>query len=147
MKINAKVNLVNTGYVVGVASILIENCFLVHDIRIVQRRNGGYLVAMPSRKRNNGLYQDIAHPINKETRELIEEKVMNYFYTEIKEGLSSLEIPKEYKLSYNVDNIHDIALVRIEDNKIIDTYELEDYKFETLVDFRDEVLEKIESLK
>lgn len=62
----------------AVASITIEDCFVVHDIKVIQGTEG-YFIAMPSRKTNDGEYKDIAHPINTETREAIKEIVLASF--------------------------------------------------------------------
>ncbi len=62
----------------GIAAITIDDCFVVHDLRIIDGANGLF-VAMPSRKLSNGEFRDIAHPINKETRKLIEEIVLEAF--------------------------------------------------------------------
>ena len=63
---------------VGVAAITIDNCFVVHELRIIEGKNGLF-VAMPSRKMSSGDYKDVAHPINSETRKMIEEAVLKAF--------------------------------------------------------------------
>lgn len=62
----------------GIASILIDDCFAVHDIRIIEGDNGLF-VAMPSRKTAVGGYRDIAHPINQDIRKLFEEKILEAY--------------------------------------------------------------------
>lgn len=52
----------------AVASITIDDCFVVHDIKVIDGTDGCF-IAMPSRKTPDGEYKDIAHPINTETRE------------------------------------------------------------------------------
>ena len=64
----------------GIASVLIEDCFAIHDIRIIEGDNGLF-IAMPSRKTSNGGYRDIAHPINPETRALFEEAILEAYKT------------------------------------------------------------------
>ncbi len=66
----------------AVASITIDDCFVIHDIKIIEG-NEGYFIAMPSRKASDGEYRDIAHPINTETRQVIIEAVLNAFKTEL----------------------------------------------------------------
>lgn len=61
----------------GIASVLIDDCFAVHDIRIIQGDNGLF-IAMPSRLQN-GEYRDIAHPINQETRKLFEDAIFEAY--------------------------------------------------------------------
>ncbi len=64
--------------VVAIASIVIDDCFVIHDLRIV---NGdkGLFVAMPSRKLPNGDFRDICHPINTEARNHIQQAVLDEF--------------------------------------------------------------------
>ena len=59
-----------TGKLKAVASITIDGCFVVHDIKILEG-NRGLFVMMPSRKSADGIYIDVAHPINTETREML----------------------------------------------------------------------------
>jgi stage V sporulation protein G len=62
----------------AVASITIDDCFVVHDIKVIEGTEG-YFIAMPSRKTNDGEYKDIAHPINTETRESLKEVILKAF--------------------------------------------------------------------
>ena len=62
----------------ALASITIDDVFVIHDLRVVQG-DRGFFVAMPSRKLPNGTHRDIAHPINSETRELIQTRVLEEF--------------------------------------------------------------------
>ena len=62
----------------AVASITIEDCFVVHDIKVIDGADGCF-IAMPSRKTNDGQYKDIAHPINTETRELVRTTVLKAY--------------------------------------------------------------------
>ena len=64
----------------GIASVLIDDCFAIHDIRIIEGDNGLF-IAMPSRKTANGGYRDIAHPINPQTRALFEEAILEAYKT------------------------------------------------------------------
>lgn len=59
----------------AVASITIDDCFVVHDIKVLEG-NQGYFVSMPSRKTPDGDYRDVAHPINTPTREEINKLVL-----------------------------------------------------------------------
>jgi stage V sporulation protein G len=56
-------------------SIVFDQCFMVNDIKIIQGRDGLF-ISMPSRKKKNGEFKDVAHPLNNETRRMIEEKVL-----------------------------------------------------------------------
>lgn len=62
----------------ALASITIDDEFVIHDLRVVEGERG-FFVAMPSRKLPNGSHRDIAHPINTETREEIQAKVLEEF--------------------------------------------------------------------
>lgn len=63
---------------VGIAAITIDECFVVHELRIIEGKDGLF-VAMPSRKMPNGEFKDVAHPINTETRSEIEKAVLAAF--------------------------------------------------------------------
>ncbi len=56
-------------------SIIFDDCFVVSDIKIINGTNGLF-ISMPSKKRKNGTFRDIAHPLNSQTRHMIEEKVL-----------------------------------------------------------------------
>ncbi|MBI5167745.1 MAG: septation regulator SpoVG [candidate division NC10 bacterium] len=60
------------------ATITFDNCFIVRDLKII---NGpkGLFVAMPSRRRKDGTFKDTAHPLNSETRRMIEAKVLEEY--------------------------------------------------------------------
>ncbi len=62
----------------GIASVLIDDCFAVHDIRIIEGDNGLF-IAMPSRQVATGGYRDIAHPINAETRQMFEKAILKAY--------------------------------------------------------------------
>ena len=62
----------------GIASVLIDDSFAVHDIRIIEGDNGLF-IAMPSRKTAVGGYSDIAHPINPEVRAMFEEAIFEAY--------------------------------------------------------------------
>ena len=62
----------------GIASVLLDDSFAVHDIRIIEGDNGLF-IAMPSRKTATGGYRDIAHPINPEVRSMFEEDILKAY--------------------------------------------------------------------
>ena len=62
----------------GIASVLIDDCFAVHDIRIIEGDNGLF-IAMPSKKTPNGEFKDIAHPIKTETREMLQKAIIDKY--------------------------------------------------------------------
>lgn len=66
------------GKMKAVASITIDNEFVVHDIKIIDG-DKGLFIAMPSKKTLDGEYRDIAHPINSETRDRIQRSVIQAY--------------------------------------------------------------------
>ena len=66
----------------AVASITIDNCFVVHDIKIIEGTDSLF-IAMPSRKTNDGEFKDIAHPLNTETREQLKELILAAYQAEL----------------------------------------------------------------
>ena len=64
------------------AQIVFDNCFVVRELKIIEGNNGLF-VAMPSRKMKDGTYKDTAHPLNSETRNMIEEKVIGVYMQEL----------------------------------------------------------------
>lgn len=59
----------------AIASITIDDEFVVHDIRVIDGNNGMF-VAMPSKRTPDGEFRDIAHPISSETRDKIQNAVL-----------------------------------------------------------------------
>jgi len=59
----------------AVASLTIDDCFAVHDIKVIDG-NQGLFIAMPSRKTPEGNFKDIVHPLNTETREAIRDLIL-----------------------------------------------------------------------
>ncbi|MDH3976212.1 MAG: septation regulator SpoVG [Deltaproteobacteria bacterium] len=64
------------------ATITFDDCFIVRDLKIIDG-NEGLFVAMPSKKRKDGQYKDIAHPLNNNMREVIESAVLNEYKEEL----------------------------------------------------------------
>lgn len=62
----------------GIASVLLDDAFVVYDIRIIEGDNGLF-IAMPSRQTPTGGYKDIAHPINTETRQMFEKAILEAY--------------------------------------------------------------------
>lgn len=65
----------------GIATIILDDQFAVHDIRIIEGDNGLF-TAMPSRKTATGGYRDVAHPINPEARDMIEKAILDAYNKE-----------------------------------------------------------------
>ena len=62
----------------GYASVTIDDCFVVNNIRIIEGENRLFC-AMPSRKVNDEKFEDIVHPTNSETREMFESKILEEY--------------------------------------------------------------------
>ena len=73
----------------GIASVLLDDSFAVHDIRIIEGEKGLF-IAMPSKKTPTGDYRDIAHPINPEVRSMFEEAILKA-YNEAEDVVSTEE--------------------------------------------------------
>ena len=59
-------------------SIVFDHCFMVNDIKIIQGKDGLF-ISMPSRKKKNGEFKDVAHPLNNETRRMIEDRILTEY--------------------------------------------------------------------
>ncbi len=66
-------------------TITFDNCFVVRDLKVISGNNGLF-VAMPSKKRKDGTYRDTAHPLNNQTRQMIESKVLEEYDKEIQKN-------------------------------------------------------------
>jgi len=67
-----------TGKMKAIVSVTFDDMFVVHDMKIIEGASGLF-IAMPSRKTPNGDFKDIAHPINSETRELIQRVILEEY--------------------------------------------------------------------
>jgi stage V sporulation protein G len=66
------------GKMKAIVSVTFDNEFVVHDIKVIEGQNGLF-IAMPSRKTPDGEFKDIAHPINTDTREKIQEAILTEY--------------------------------------------------------------------
>ena len=66
----------------AVASITIDDCFVVHDIKVIEGTDGPF-IAMPSRRTSEGDFKDIAHPLNTETREDLKNAILAAYNEEL----------------------------------------------------------------
>lgn len=62
----------------GIASVVLDDSFAIHDIRIIEGENGLF-IAMPSRKIEENKYRDIAHPINTEVRAMFQDRIIEEY--------------------------------------------------------------------
>ncbi len=78
-------------------SIVLDDCFLVSDLKVIQGPNGVF-VSMPSKRKKNGEFKDIAHPLNRETRERMERRILSEYErirTEPAAALSGEDVVEE----------------------------------------------------
>lgn len=63
----------------GTAYVELDNSFAIENIRIIEKADGSLFAAMPSRKRQNGEFHDICHPINEDTRKLFNDTIIEEY--------------------------------------------------------------------
>jgi stage V sporulation protein G len=77
-----KLTLRNEEKLKGFANITLDNAFVIRGLKIINGSKGLF-ISMPSKRRSDGTFQDIAHPINPETRKMIEQVVLDAYTTEM----------------------------------------------------------------
>ena len=65
------------------ATMVIEGCFIIRDLKIIESAKGLF-VSMPSRRKKDGTFKDIAHPLDLETRQMIENKIIEEYNKTVK---------------------------------------------------------------
>ena len=75
----------------AVASVVFDECFVLHDIKIIDGKLGLF-IAMPSRKTPDGEYKDIAHPLTSETRGRIKDAIFAEYEKVLAEGEAAPEV-------------------------------------------------------
>ncbi len=93
------------GKVRAFVSIIIDDCFIVNDLRVLEGREGQLFVTMPARKTRNGQMRDTAHPLNSETRKQIEDRVLEEYL----ESVANRTVPSEKSESPKVSTLDRIA--------------------------------------
>lgn len=100
-----KVFPVNEDKLKAYVTVIFDNCFVVRDLKIING-NTGLFVAMPSKKRKDGTFRDIAHPLNSEMRSELEKKILSVYEEELKKMAASAQSNMkalESKRSYDDD--------------------------------------------
>ena len=67
-----------SGRLKAYAQVVFDGCFIVRDLKIIEGDND-FFVSMPSRKRKDGTFRDIVHPLNSETRTMIEQEIIKEY--------------------------------------------------------------------
>jgi len=73
-----KVFLVDEEKLKAYVSIVLDDCFLVSDLKVIHGPNGLF-ISMPSKRKKNGEFKDVAHPLNRETREMMERRILEEY--------------------------------------------------------------------
>jgi stage V sporulation protein G len=66
-------------------TITLDHCFVVRDLKVING-NSGLFIAMPAKRRKDGTFKDIAHPLNSETREKMERAILAEYEREVNKG-------------------------------------------------------------
>ena len=89
-----KVFLVEEEKLKAYVTIVLDRCFVIRDLKVIAG-NGGLFVAMPSKRRKDGSFKDIAHPVNQETRHRVEKLVLDAYLAELKTNPASARRQEE----------------------------------------------------
>lgn len=73
-----KVYPANEGKLKAYATMVFDNCFIVRDMKII-KSDKGLFVSMPSRRKKDGSFKDIVHPLNIETRKIVEDRIIEEY--------------------------------------------------------------------
>ena len=79
--------LTKDGKMKAVVSITLDDQFVIHDIKVIEGEKGLF-VAMPSKQSANGEFRDVAHPINAETRELVQQLILAGYEEALKQQVA-----------------------------------------------------------
>jgi stage V sporulation protein G len=66
-------------------TITLDRCFVVRGLKVIQGTTGLF-VAMPAKRRKDGTFKDIAHPLNTETRDRMERIILSEYDRELARG-------------------------------------------------------------
>jgi stage V sporulation protein G len=66
-------------------TITLDHCFVIRDLKVIHG-NSGLFIAMPAKRRKDGSFKDIAHPLNSETRERMERAILAEYDRELKKS-------------------------------------------------------------
>ena len=74
-----------SGRLKAYATVVFDNCFIIRDLKVIEG-DKGFFVSMPSRRRKDGSFRDIVHPLDSETRTSIENRIVKEYETSDKEA-------------------------------------------------------------
>ncbi len=99
---DVKVFLRESNQLKAFVNIVIDDAFIIRNIKVIEGDNGLF-VAMPSRRVSSGEYRDIAHPINTETRNMIERVIIEKYKEVLQGALSSANESSEKTVEKTVE--------------------------------------------
>lgn len=76
------------------ATIVFENNFIVRDLKVIEGEKGLF-VSMPSRRRKDGSFRDIVHPLNADMRKMIEDSIIGEYSKAVESGFHGPEMDEE----------------------------------------------------
>lgn len=75
-------------------TITLDNCFVIRDLKVING-NSGLFIAMPAKRRKDGTYKDIAHPLNADTRDRMEKMILDEYTRSVKQIAETGELPMD----------------------------------------------------
>ncbi len=81
-------------------TITLDNCFVIRDLKVING-NTGLFIAMPAKRRKDGSYKDIAHPLNADTRDRMEKTIL-------------YEYERQRKLETGSAGLHSVAMAELD---------------------------------
>lgn len=78
----------DSGRLKAYATVVFDNCFIIRDLKVIEG-DKGFFVSMPSRRRKDGSFRDIVHPLDSETRSSIENRIVEEYKAADKSGASA----------------------------------------------------------
>lgn len=101
---DVRVRKVNSdGKMKAVVSITLDDCFVIHDIKIIEGNNGRF-IAMPSRKVGEGDFRDIAHPIQSETRNHLQEVIFEAYDESLRQEAELVDVETDEEICEEGDS-------------------------------------------
>jgi stage V sporulation protein G len=85
----------NGGRLKAYATVVFDNEFIVRDLKIIEGHKGLF-VSMPSRKKKDGTFRDIVHPLNADSRRRIEDKVIREYKRAVEMGTTEYDEDEEF---------------------------------------------------
>ncbi len=83
MVTEVRVQLTRTSPILAFVSVTLWGAFVVHEIRVLRRKDGTYAILMPRQLTANGTWTTVAHPITEESRREIEDRVRRAFQEQL----------------------------------------------------------------